>query len=299
MKPLRASWREGAVSSLLALLVALVLVLATAQPVAGAPAVPPAAGYVTDLTGTLDAAQDAALEQQLAAFEARKGSQVAVLIVPTIAPEAIEDYAMRVAEQWKPGRRQVDDGALLVIALRDRQLRIEVGYGLEGVLTDVAARRIIDEAIVPKLREQDLYGAVTAGVDRLMRTIDGEALPPPAAHFEGEGWMPYLPGVAMAAWVLGMVLRRLMGRPAAAAVSAGLAGGGAWWLTGLAAAGWAAAAMAAVVVLFGDFIGPRGWGLPWNGSGRGGGVGGGGGGGFRGGGGGGGGFGGGGASGRW
>ena len=294
MKPLRPCWQEGAASSLLALSMALLLVLGTAQPVAGAQAVPAAAGYVTDLTGTLDAAQDAALEQQLAAFEARKGSQVAVLIVPTIAPEAIEDYAMRVAEQWKPGRRQVDDGAILVIALRDRQLRIEVGYGLEGVLTDAVARRIIDEAIVPKLRAQDLHGAVVAGVDRITRTIDGEALPPPpAAHFEGEDWMPYLPGVAMAAWVLGMVLRRLMGRPAAAALSAGLAGGGAWWLTGLAAAGWAAAAMAAVVVLFGGFISPRGMGLPWNGSGRGGS---GGGGGFRGGGGG---FGGGGASGRW
>jgi uncharacterized protein len=242
MKPLRASWWEGALSPLLALLVALVLVMGAAQPVAGAPAVPAAAGCVTDLTGTLDAAQDAALEQQPAAFEARKGSQVAELIVPTIAPEAVEDYAPRVAEQWKPGRRQVDDGAILVIAWRGR-----------------------------------------GGVDRITRTIDGEALPPPAAHFEGEDWMPYLPGVAMAAWVLGMVLRRLMGRPAAAAVSAGLAGGGAWWLTGLAAAGWAAA-MAAVVVLFGGFIGPRGMGLPWNGSGRGG----------RGGG-----FGGGGASGRW
>ena len=292
MKPGQACWLEYAASSLLALLLALVLVLGTAHSADGVAPVPPAAGYVTDLTGTLDAAQDAALEQQLAAFEARRGSQVVVLIVPSTVPESIEDYAMRVAEQWKPGRRQVDDGAILLIALRDRQLRIEVGYGLEGVLTDAASRRIIDEAIVPRLRAQDLHGAVAAGVDRMMRTIDGEVLPPPAAPAPDEGWTPYLPMVAIGAWVLGTLLRRLVGRPAAAALSAGAAGGGVWWLTGLAAAAWAAAALAAVVVLFGGFAGLRGGpGLPWQGSGRSGG-----GGGFRGGGGG---FGGGGASGRW
>ena len=106
-------------------------------------AVPPLTGRVTDQTATLTVEQSAALEQTLRAFEARKGSQLAVLIVPTAAPEAIEQYALRVAEQWKLGRKKIDDGAILVIAKNDRALRIEVGYGQEGALTDATSKRII------------------------------------------------------------------------------------------------------------------------------------------------------------
>jgi uncharacterized membrane protein YgcG len=97
-------------------------------------AVPPLLGHVADQTGTLTAAQKSTLEQTLSAFEARKGSQLAVLIVPTTTPEVIEQFALRVAEQWKLGRKKVDDGAILVVAKNDRALRIEVGYGLEGGL---------------------------------------------------------------------------------------------------------------------------------------------------------------------
>ena len=101
-------------------------------------------------------------------FEARKGSQIAVLIVPTTAPEAIEQYSIRVAEAWKIGRKKVDDGAILLVAKDDHKLRIEVGYGLEGALTDVAARRIIDEIITPKFRSGDFAGGISAGVDRII-----------------------------------------------------------------------------------------------------------------------------------
>src|SRR5688572_28329893 len=109
--------------------------------------VPALTARVTDLTTTLSAQQRAALEERLAAFEARKGSQIAVLIVPTTAPETIEQYAIRVAEQWKVGRKGIDDGAILLVALKDRALRIEVGYGLEGVLPDAVAKRIVEEVI--------------------------------------------------------------------------------------------------------------------------------------------------------
>ena len=141
--------------------------------------VPPPGGRVTDQTATLTGEQKSALEQILRSFEDRKGSQVAVLIVPTTAPESIEQYALRVAEQWKPGRKNVDDGALLVVAKDDRTLRIEVGYGLEGALTDAACKRIISEIIVPRFRQGDFYGGITAGVDRILRVIDGEPLPKP------------------------------------------------------------------------------------------------------------------------
>lgn len=126
--------------------------------------VPPLAARVTDATGTLTDAQRATLEQSLKDFETRKGSQVAVLIVPTTQPETIEQYSIRVVEQWKLGRANVDDGVLLIVAKNDRTLRIEVGYGLEGVLTDATSHRIIDEVIVPSFLRGDFYGGISAGV---------------------------------------------------------------------------------------------------------------------------------------
>src|SRR6476661_4920108 len=141
-------------------------------------AVPPVA-RVTDPTGTLGAAERGALEQKLAAFEQAKGSQIAVLIVPTTTPETIEQYSIRVAEAWKIGRKKIDDGALLVVAKNDRHLRLEVGYGLEGSLTDVTTKRIIDEVITPKFKSGDFAGGISAGIGRMIGLIDGETLPAP------------------------------------------------------------------------------------------------------------------------
>ena len=100
--------------------------------------------------------------------------------MPTTEPETIEQYSIRVAEAWKIGRKKIDDGALLVVAKNDRKLRIEVGYGLEGALTDVTSRRIIDEIITPKFKNGDFAGGISAGVDRIIGVIDGEPLPAPA-----------------------------------------------------------------------------------------------------------------------
>src|SRR5437899_12954655 len=125
-------------------------------------AVPPLVGRVVDQTGTLGSDNVVSLNQTIRNFEARKGSQVAVLIVPTTDGEAIEQFSLRVAEAWKIGRRKVDDGALLVIAKNDRRLRIEVGYGLEGALTDATTKRIIDEDITPKFKSGDFAGRVSA-----------------------------------------------------------------------------------------------------------------------------------------
>src|SRR5215213_7604476 len=126
--------------------------------VAAQVAVPPLASRVTDLTGTLSAQQRSALEERLAAFEKRKGAQLAVLLVPTTQPEQIEQYGIRVAEQWKVGRKGIDDGAILLVAIKDRALRIEVGYGLEGVLPDAVAKRIVEDYIVPHFKSGDFYG---------------------------------------------------------------------------------------------------------------------------------------------
>src|SRR5260370_10705613 len=134
-------------------------------------AVPPLSGRVVDQTGTLSSDDIAALTQTLKDLETRKGSQIAVLIVPTTEPESIEQFSIRVAEAWKIGRKKIDDGALLVIAKNDRHLRIEVGYGLEGALTDVTTKRIIDEDITPRFKSGDLSAGGRAGVPRRHRRI--------------------------------------------------------------------------------------------------------------------------------
>jgi uncharacterized protein len=142
--------------------------------------VPPLALRVTDQTGTLDSSQSQALEQKLAAFEQSKGSQIAVLIVPTTGDETIEQYSIRVVDQWKLGRKGVDDGALLLVAKNDRKMRIEVGKGLEGAIPDAIANRIIDEDISPKFHDGDFAGGLQAGVDRMIGLVNGEPLPAPS-----------------------------------------------------------------------------------------------------------------------
>jgi uncharacterized protein len=141
--------------------------------------VPPLKSRVTDLTGTLNAQQKSELESRIAAFESRRGSQMAVLMLPSTKPEEIEQYSIRVAEAWKIGRRKVDDGLILIVAKDDRRLRIEVGYGLEGAIPDSVAKRVIDERITPRFKAGDFYGGIRDGVDQLIRLAEGEKLPAP------------------------------------------------------------------------------------------------------------------------
>jgi uncharacterized protein len=261
-------------------------------------AVPPLKARVTDLTGTLTKEQTASLEQMLQSFEARKGSQIAVLMLPSVKPEAIEQYALRVAEQWKIGRGKIDDGAILVVAKNDRELRIEVGYGLEGALNDATANRIVEDIIVPRFREGDFYGGISAGVDRMIRVIDGEPLPEPARPQPqvGGGIGQSLPVLLILAMVVGGLLRRMLGRVFGSMAAGGVVGGLAWLLVGALGIALIAGMLAFVFTLVGSGA-RRGYYGGFPGGFRGGMGGGGfGGGGFRGGGGS---FGGGGASGRW
>ena len=261
--------------------------------------VPPMGAWVTDRTDTLTDEQKTALEQTLRSFEARKGSQVAVLIVPSTAPDTIEQYALRVAEKWKPGRKNVDDGAILVVAKDDRALRIEVGYGLEGVLNDAVSKRIVSEVIVPKFRQGDFYGGIAAGVDRILAVIDGESLPKPEDRRSGgtRGIGAFLPVLMILALVVGGVLHTVLGRFPSALVAGGAVSIVAWMLAGAVSVALIAGVIAFLFTLMGGGMGGRGIGRGGFGGGLGGGFGGGGfGGGFSGGGGG---FGGGGASGRW
>src|SRR5262245_40419078 len=167
--------------------VVLALLLGWIFPALALVAVPQLTGRVVDQTGTLSSGDIAQLTQTLADLERQKGSQIAILIVPTTDGEPIEQFALRVAEAWKIGRKKVDDGALLVIAKNDRHLRIEVGYGLEGAITDVAAKRLIDEVITPKFKSGDFAGGISAGVARMIGLVNGEKLPAPAPTHWGGG----------------------------------------------------------------------------------------------------------------
>ena len=191
----------------------------------GEVAVPPLTSHVTDLTGTLTAEQRSTLEARLQALETQKGSQIAVLLVPTTQPETIEEYSIRVVDQWKLGRKKVDDGVLLLIAKADRKLRIEVGYGLEGALPDVTAKRIIAEDITPHLKQGDFYGGIVAGVTRIDAVIQGEALPAPRQTSNGNATIEnYLPFLIFAALISGAIFRRILGTLPGAVVNGGLIG---------------------------------------------------------------------------
>jgi uncharacterized protein len=284
-----------------------------AAPAGGLQPVPKLTARVTDLTGTLTAQQQTTLEQKLAAFEAAKGSQIAVLILPTTEPEDIFQYSFRVADAWKLGRRaidgkRVDDGVLLVVAKNDRHLWIQVGYGLEGVLPDAIAKRIVDETITPAFRQGNFYGGIDSGLDQVMKLIEGEPLPPPEHEWQSgrhRGAPSLLPTLLFAILIGSVVLRSIFGRTLGSAFT-GIGAGALVWIAGyaLVLAGLAAAGAFLLALLLGVGRGsgwssyPRsggfGGGLGGFGGGLGGGLGGGGG--FSGGGGG---FGGGGAGGSW
>jgi uncharacterized protein len=226
-------------------------------------AVPPLSGRVVDQTGTLSSGDIASLTQTLKNLELRKGSQVAVLIVPTTQPETIEQYSIRVAEAWKIGRKKIDDGALLVVAKNDRKLRIEVGYGLEGALNDVTAKRIIDEVITPKFRGGDFAGGISAGIDRIIGVIDGEPLPAPAEAPSQQvnfAWVNNInPGIALFGIVfMGGILRALLGRLMGAATTGGVVGLVAWFLAASLSMSLFAGIIVFVIALVVDMTSPQG-----------------------------------------
>jgi uncharacterized protein len=264
-------------------------------------AVPPLTGRVVDQTGTLTSDDITALTNTLKDLETRKGSQIAVLIVPTTEPESIEQFSIRVAEAWKIGRKKIDDGALLVVAKNDRHLRIEVGYGLEGVLTDVTSKRIIDEDITPKFKSGDFAGGITAGIGRMIRLIDGEQLPAPEPpHWQDSNLLshfdPFNPFVIVGFIFLGSMLRAIFGRLLGSAATGGVVATVAWFIAGSLGVSVLLGGIAFVIAMFADTFTSGGPGRYGGGLSGGGWSGGGSSGGFSGGGGG---FGGGGASGKW
>ena len=270
--------------------------------------VPALSAHVTDLTGTLAADERARLEAKLADFEAKTGAQMAVLIVPTTQPEPVEAYAIRVADAWKIGRKGRDDGVLLLVAKNDRRLRMEVGYGLEGLLPDAIAKRIVSDDVAPKFRDGNYAAGIDAAADRVIGIVEKGDLPPPEKRASqkrrgaaGLDWSTILILALVVLPAVGGVLKSIFGKLGGATVGGALAGGIVWWVIGSIALAVGAAAVAWIAILLvgglGGMMGGRRGGPVFIPTGGGWGGGGGGlGGGWSGGGGG---FGGGGASGNW
>ena len=204
-------WRAGRAAALL-LVGLLALLTGRAQL-----AVPALSGHVVDTTASLPAQGRQQMEARLASFEQQRGTQIVVLLVPSTQPEDIASYANRVANTWKIGRREVGDGLLLIVALNDRQLRVEVAKSLEGAVPDLAARRIIDAVITPAFKQGDYLGGLNAGLDHLMARVTGEQLPIPASAQthpdKGVNWMDLLSFLFFGVSVLGSMARRLVGGP--------------------------------------------------------------------------------------
>lgn len=235
-------------------------------------AVPALSGHVVDTVGVLQDAPRQALEAKLAAFEQAKGSQVVVLLVPTTQPEDIASYANRVGNTWKIGRKEVGDGVLLVVAVNDRKVRIEVAKTLEGAIPDLAAKRIIDQAITPNFRQGHYDAGLSAAADQIMARIRGETLPEPAAATArgqpgaaGFDWTELAVFMFFAVPVLGTVAKNILGSRLGSVVSGGFAGGIAYWLTtSLLVSGFAGLAALLFTLLSnasGGRGGPRGGGL--------------------------------------
>lgn len=250
---------------------AALLLLWTAAAQADAP-IPPLKARVTDLTGALSPEQRVGLERQLAELETRKGAQLAVLIVPTTAPETIEQYARRVLDEWKLGRKGVDDGALLLVAKDDRFVRIETQYGLEGVIPDAVAKRIIDEHIVPRFRQGDFAGGIEAGLARMIGLVEGEALPTPrgARAPSLASFGDILPVLAFAVFFVGGLLRAIFGQFLGASVGGAVIAFVVWLLLGSIVAAVVGGLFAFVFLLASAGRGGMGgWGSGGYGSGRG------------------------------
>lgn len=217
--------------------------------------VPPLAGRVNDLAGVLSAADEQELEAQLEGYERQTGHQMAVLVVDSLEGDPIEDYTIRVVEAWKLGQKGKDDGVLIFVAVRDRKMRIEVGYGLEGDLPDATAGRIVREVMAPAFRTGSIAIGLSRGISAVAGATGGEGQPVRQQERrprERQGFPPYLllvvvlvlflgGGRGMGGFIVGSALGGMMGRGGfggGSRGSGGFRGGGGGFGGGGASGSW-------------------------------------------------------------
>lgn len=259
------------------LLIALALLASTVF-AAGAEltAIPLLTGHVVDRAGLLSASQAETLASRLRAFEQQHGSQLVVLIVPTVQPESIEQYSMRVFEAWKIGRKQTNDGILILVSVNDRKLRIDTGYGLEGAIPDAIAKRIVADTMAPRFRAGEPYAGLFAGVEQIIKLVEGEQLPPPVRKSAVQNWQGQFEELLVlgivAATIVGGVLNLVLGRFFGSLATAGIVAGIAWLMTASMLVMIAAAVLVFMFVLVtagrgGSALGGWGGGSSWGGGG--------------------------------
>ncbi|AOP33239.1 hypothetical protein A0128_04870 [Leptospira tipperaryensis] len=194
------------------------------------PEIPTLRTQITDMTSTLTDSQKSVLTGRLVQFEKRKGSQIAVLVVGSTKDWSIEEYAVKAFEKWKLGRKGVDDGVLLVVAIQDHKTRIEVGYGLEGAVPDAIAKRIISDFMIPQFKNGDYYQGISEGIDHLISTINGEELPAASGRVAGTDSgsgaddLPELPNKLITAFIILVVIGKIFGFLFGNGLSGGISG---------------------------------------------------------------------------
>ena len=172
--------------SLFTLLMLASLFSGFAQAQQGLQPIPPLTKLVVDQANILSPTEEEVLWQKLLAFEKAKGSQIAVITVPTTAPEDIFSYSQRAAETYKLGRKGVGDGVLIVVAANDRKVWIYVMRHLEGAIPDVLAKRVTNEYITPAFKQGQYAAGLEAATTQLMKLIEGEQLPAPSANAQNQ-----------------------------------------------------------------------------------------------------------------
>lgn len=190
-------------------------------------------GFVNDEAGVLTSEQKSELENLAVAFETETGNEIAVLTTPKLVDETIEMMAVRVFEEWKIGKKGADNGVLILLAIEDREVRIEVGYGLEGVLTDLKSSQIINQVMIPELRNGNYYGAISGAMNSIMGIIQGEEMAFPVAE-SGSNFNSNWIGIF---FLVGYLVLAIFGRTKS------------WWLGGVLGAilGWFLAGLAGVI----------------------------------------------------
>ena len=231
--------------------------------------VPPLRGRINDSAGLLSQEQSSQLEAELAQFENATGHQVAVLTLATLEGDSLEDFSIRVAEAWKIGHKGNDNGVMLIVAHDDRKIRIEVGYGLEGVLPDAVAYRIIQEVIIPRFRDRDFAGGIESGVSAIIQAIRGEPIsavsrtPTRSADSHLSTILLLVAGTALFGSVVGLAQPSLVRAAVSGALVSSILG-----LPGLSVVGTAiwliAICIGAVASMLTVQLSRRAWGRSWN-----------------------------------
>jgi uncharacterized protein len=231
--------------------------------------VPPLRGRINDYAGLIPADRARALEARLARFEEETGHQIAVLTVPSLEGDSLEKFSIRVAESWKIGKKGFDNGAILLVVQKERKIRIEVGYGFEGILPDAVASRIIREAIAPRLREGDYAAGIDAGTEAIIQVTRGEALPRGTATAPHKGIHGTIiaVGLLIVAVLFAMIVGITRRTPVTGAVG-GAIGGGAVGVAGTLASSsslWIFYLLVGAIAGFlANFYAERAWGKPWS-----------------------------------